>query len=166
MGGGRCGGRGDGPQQEGEGEGEAEEKDHHQGDQGEGGQGLKNGDHDDPWTVGFELVPFEVAAHAEGDEGQGHVGDEVHALDDLQRQKIQGVRPDGDPRQDIAGDVGQVELFCDPGGQEAGQEHDGEGEGDTGRGGREGIQMKHDGSLLSGRELVPSFRSLDYRGRA
>ena len=105
-----------------------EQVDHDEANDQGGHQRLEDGDDNHLFAVALQRFQAEVFAHAKGDEAEGHVGDEVHALDHGIGDQVQQIGPDEHAGQNVAGDVGQMEQVGDAGHDEACQQHDGQAE--------------------------------------
>ena len=138
-GGGGGGGGGNGPQSDGGGDGDEAGVDKMQGDEGGvhqsgGGHGLEYAHGDGLPAHAFELLQAELVADGEGDKAQGHLGDKIqggHLLGGVEAQREQIQRADAvgaeqEAADQVGGDGGKVELFGQPGQQQAA--HQGQGE--------------------------------------
>lgn len=133
-GGGGRGGAADCAEQQREGHRQAEDKDHREGDGGGRDERFREGDGDDLGPALFEGGELEVAPHAEGDEGERHVVDEVHVPDDGDRDQPERPGADQDARKDVAGDVGQSQPFGKTRDKKAREQHERQRENDLGGG--------------------------------
>ena len=122
-GGGGGSGAADGPEQQGERNGQMKHADHGQRDQQRRQQRLEQGDDHDAPAAATKGGKLEVFPHAESDESQGRVGDEVHAADHAWGNQTQDIGADENPGEYVAGNVGQLQLLGNPGEQEAAEQH-------------------------------------------
>ena len=134
-GGGRSGGGGNGTQDQAGGNGKHLAA-HHQVQQEQaqihkhrGGEGLENGNDGSLAANVLQLGQPELVADGEGDEAQSHVADQPHFLHELKGAEAQAgnpksaqhQRPHQKPRDQIAGDVGQIKAFGQTGKQQSRQ---------------------------------------------
>ena len=82
----------------------------------------------------FRVENWKKLPGAEGDEGQGHVRQEVHAVDHRLGHQPQAAGTQKDAGENVGRHVRQPQTLGHPGGGEACEEHEGDGD-DHGRGG-------------------------------
>lgn len=99
----------------GKGDGQPEHKGHDQEDEHRRRQGLEHREDQHLPPVLPQPGEPEILPHAESDEGQGHVGDEIHPLDHVLRDQVQEIGPDENAGQNVPGDVGQPDQLGQPG---------------------------------------------------
>ena len=128
--GGRGGGRGQGRQDDGEIQFQAQHKISHDEHQNGCENGLKNRNNHHFCAAFLQGIKLEELAGAESDEGQGNVGNKIHAGDHALGNQVQAVGTDEDTGHDIGRHVGQPQAFGDAGHGEAANEHQGDGDDD------------------------------------